>query len=322
VTLLPLLTVTADRVWPVYLVTAAQGLLQQLNDPASFALVPRVVRDDQLVAANAATAAGGSISRLVGAPFGGIVVGVGGLNSIVVVDAVTFLAVAAAIAGVRSDTAPTTREAEDLAPPDGVKQGWAAIRAEPILVGYLVVQTLAALAFAMFPVLFIIFIANELGGGGTEIGIVRGSAAVGGLVAAILIQRHAKAVDPRLLMMWGYLAFAVIAALFINAPAISTALGIYVVLFALSGLPNASSQIGTTATAQRYCPPEVRGRLSGVASATSAAAAALGTIGVGLLADNVDVIPLFNTQAVVFLACGIATYLLIVRHPAPTTVTH
>jgi MFS family permease len=114
----------------------------------------------------------------------------------------------------------------------------------------------------------------------------------------------------------------VIAALFINAPAISTALGIYVVLFALSGLPNASSQIGTTATAQRYCPPEVRGRLSGVASATSAAAAALGTIGVGLLADNVDVIPLFNTQAVVFLACGIATYLLIVRHPAPTTVTH
>lgn len=322
VTLLPLLGAAADRVWPVYLVTAAQAVLQQVNDPASFALVPRVVTDDQLVAANAAAATGGSISRLVGAPLGGILVGVGGLNTVIVVDALTFLAVAIAIAGVRSDTSPTTNAHPDDPGSEGIRRGWRAIRAEPVLVGYLVVQTMAAVAFAMFPVLFIVFVVDELGGGGTEIGVIRGSAALGGLAAAILVQRYAKRVDPRRLMMWGYLTFALVAVLFINAPAVSTALGIYLVLFALSGLPNASSQIGARATAQHYCPAHIRGRLSGVASATGAAAAALGTVGVGLLIDHVDVIPLFNAQAVVYLACGITSYLLILRRqpkPAPAT---
>jgi MFS family permease len=313
ITLLPLLAASADRVWPVFLVTAAQAMLQEVNNPASFALIPRVVADDQLVSANAAAATGQSISRLVGAPLGGIIIGVGGLNTVVLVDAITFLVVAIAIAGVGADTAPSHTERTDERRKTGVRLGWASIRTEPVLIGYLVVQTMAALAFAMFPVLFITFVVEELGGGGTEIGIIRGSAAFGGLAAALLVQRYAKRVDSRLLMMWGYITFSVVAALFINAPAITTALAVYLVLFALSGLPNASSQIGASATAQRFCPPDLRGRLSGLTSATSAASAAVGTVTVGLVVDHVNVVPLFNAQAVVYLACGIASYLLVVR---------
>lgn len=51
------------------------------------------------MAANAAFAAGGSISRLVGAPLGGVAVGLGGLDAVVAIDAVSFVAVAIAIAG-------------------------------------------------------------------------------------------------------------------------------------------------------------------------------------------------------------------------------
>ena len=106
------------------------------------------------------------------------------------------------------------------------------------------------------------------------------------------------------------------AALFINAPAVTDALAVYFVLFALSGLPNAASQIGSSATAQRFCPPELRGRLWGVAGATGAAAAAVGTIGVALLVDKIDIVALFNAQAVVYLSCAILTYALIVRPKA------
>ena len=94
------------------------------------------------------------------------------------------------------------------------------------------------------------------------------------------------------------------------------ALAVYFVLFALSGLPNASSQIGSSATAQRFCPPELRGRLWGVAGATGAVAAAIGTIGVALLVDKIDIVALFNAQAVVYLSCGILAYALIVRRKA------
>jgi MFS family permease len=320
-TLLPLLAASRERVWIVLLVAAAQAILQQVNNPASFALVPRVVTDEQLVSANAAFATGGSISRLVGAPLGGIAVGLGGLDTIVVIDAITFMAVAIAVAGVTTVTPKTVDDGGDDET-GGVREGWLAIRDRPTLVGWLVVQSLAQLAFAMFPVLFIKFVVDKLDGGGATIGIIRGSAAFGALAASLVIQRYGKQFDPRRLMMWGYLTFAVVAALFINAPPVTDALVVYFVLFALSGLPNASSQIGSSATAQRFCPPELRGRLWGVAGATGAVAAAVGTVGVALLVDQIDIVPLFNAQALVYLSCGILTYALIVRRktalePAP-----
>ena len=314
-TLLPLLAASRDRVWIVFLVAAAQAILQQVNNPASFALVPRVVTDEQLVSANAAFATGGSISRLVGAPLGGIAVGLGGLDTIVVVDAITFMAVAIAVAGVTTSTPRTVDDGGDDQT-GGVREGWLAIRDRPTLVGWLVVQSLAQLAFAMFPVLFIKFVVDKLDGGGATIGIIRGSAAFGALAASLVIQRYGKQFDPRRLMMWGYLTFAVVAALFINAPPVTDALAVYFVLFALSGLPNASSQIGSSATAQRFCPPELRGRLWGVAGATGAVAAAIGTIGVALLVDKIDIVALFNAQALVYLSCGILAYALVVRPKA------
>jgi nitrate/nitrite transporter NarK len=167
-------------------------------------------------------------------------------------------------------------------------------------------------------VLFIKFVVSELHGGGAEIGIIRGCAAFGGFGASILVIRVAKRTQPVKLMMWGYLSFAVVAALFINAPLVTRAIWIYLALFALSGLPNATSQIGTSATAQHLCPPQVLGRLSGISSATGAIGAAIGTIGAGLLVDHVPIIPLFDAQAVFYLLCGIATYALIIRRmPTP-----
>ena len=50
--MLPLLAVTHDRIWPAFVVAAIQGLLAQINNPASFAIVTRIVPADQLVTAN------------------------------------------------------------------------------------------------------------------------------------------------------------------------------------------------------------------------------------------------------------------------------
>ena len=90
VALLPLLAVTPSRLWPAFVVAALQSLIQQVNDPASFALVPRLVGDEQLVQVNAALSSGASLARLIGAPVGGIAVATGGLGAVVVADAATF----------------------------------------------------------------------------------------------------------------------------------------------------------------------------------------------------------------------------------------
>ena len=323
-TLLPLLWVDEHRIWIVFAVAACQTLLQQLNNPASWALVPRVVTDDQLVQANAAFSAGGSIARLVGAPLGGIAIATGGLDTIVAVDAVTFLAIAFAMSFLRAHTdpipSPVTADLRDV-DESGILAGWRVIRTRPVLVGYLVVQSLAQLAFAMFPLVFIKFVIVKLDGGGTEIGVIRGCAAFGGLVASLLITKAAQRANPAYLMMWGYFGFALVGWTFINATFVTTALGVYLVLFALTGIPNATSQIGAQATAQRWCPPEIRGRLAGVMSAMGAVGAGIGTIVAGALVDHVNVVALFNGQTTVFFLAGVVTLFLVVRRLDEAAVT-
>lgn len=153
-----------------------------------------------------------------------------------------------------------------------------------------------------------------MNGDGSEMGIIRGCAAFGGLLASVLITRAATRANPALMMLWGYLGFSLVGWSFINATFFTTAIGLYFVLFALTGIPNVTSQIGAQATAQRVCPPEIRGRLSGVLSATGAVGAAIGTIAVGLLLDHINVVLLFNIQTLMFFLCGVATLLFIVRN--------
>jgi predicted MFS family arabinose efflux permease len=313
-TLLPLLAATSDRIWPAFVVAAAQTTLQQVNDPASVALVPRVVPAAQLVPANAAFSAGSSLARLVGSPLGGLAIALGGLSTVVVVDAATFAVVALAMVFVRAPTASLVEREDPDAGSAGVRDGMRQIRHRPPLTAFVLIDALAQLAFAMFPVLFIVFVVEELDGGGTEVGVIRGMAAFGGIVASILVTRLFRRTDPTALMMWGYLGLGAVAAIFVNAPAVTTALWVYLVLFALTGLPNVTSQIGTRSTAQLLCPPQVLGRLAGLMSAAGAVGAAIGAVGVGLLIDHIDIIALFNAQAALYALGGVATYVTIVRH--------
>ena len=215
VTLLPLLAVTPSRLWPAFVVVALQSALRQVNDPASFALLPRVVKPSQLVPANAANSASFSVARLIGSPAGGIAVAFGGLTSVVIIDSVTFAAVAVAMGFVRTPTGTLLPlHGETGSREGGVRVGLREIKARPPLMAYVVVQALAQLAFAMFPILFIVFVVEELHGGGSQIGIIRGMAAFGGIVAALIVPRWARTGPAPWLMMWGYLGLALSAALF------------------------------------------------------------------------------------------------------------
>jgi Na+/melibiose symporter-like transporter len=322
VALLPLLAVNEDRLWPAFVAAAIEAVLQQINDPASFAMVPRIVPEEQLQQANAANGASQSLARLIGSPLGGLAAVAGGLDLVVVLDGVTFLAVAMATWFVRTPTASLARSDGGDDSDTGVREGWRQIRGHRPLVGYLGAQTIASVAFAMFPVLFIAFVVDVLSGDEATVGIIRGVAAFGGITASVVIGRFAKRVEPTRLMMWGYAGLGFVALVFVNVAAVTTALWIFFVLFALSGLPNITSQVGATTTAQRLCPAAVLGRLRGILSAAGAAGALAGSIGVGLLIDHVDVRVLLNAQALLYVACGAVTYATIVRPvaSAPTRV--
>ena len=190
VALLPLLAVTADRTWPVFLVTVAQGVLTRVNNPANAALLVRVVEDEELAAANTARAMAESLARLIGSPLGGIIVAVGGLPALVVVDGVSFLVVAAATAAVRSDARPLRRSAPagDGAP-GGTLAGLRVLRRARPVPALFATTTASQIAQGMFVVLFLAFVVQRLGGDGADVGIIRGMQAVGGIVGGLLLAR-------------------------------------------------------------------------------------------------------------------------------------
>src|SRR6478672_10239606 len=100
--LLPLLVVSgADRIWLVYVVLAFESIVEVFFAPAEQAFLPRVVPDEDLVAANALNGQVRNLARLLGSGLGGVAAALGGITAIAVADAATFLVAAVLIARIR-----------------------------------------------------------------------------------------------------------------------------------------------------------------------------------------------------------------------------
>jgi len=312
--LAPLLAVDSDRIWPVFVVVVLQGSISGVNDPASFALLPRLVSGDRLVAANSAMSAGGSVARLIGAAAGGIAVSTGGMSAVAILDGATFAVGALAAALMSAATNRSAVQHDSAEETDtSIRAGVQIVRSRPTMAAVLWVQTLAMLGFGIFLVVFIVFVTEELGGDGTEVGVIRAVSAFGGILAAAMIGGLANKHHPANVMAGGFLLFTMVAFLFVNAPSVTTALWVYLVLFAMSGFPNVASQVGTTSTAQLLCPPEVLGRMGGLMSAATALGMGIGSASAGLLLEVTTARTVFNGQVAILLACGVISAWFVAR---------
>jgi predicted MFS family arabinose efflux permease len=309
--LLPLLAVDRQRIWPAYVAMAAQSALAQLNNPANVALLPRVVRPEQLTGANAALAASASIARLIGAPLGGVLVAWGGLRAVVVVDAASFLAVAATLAFLRADTEPRPPEMDDPRP-SGVRAGLQAVRQHPPLGRLIALQGAAAPAQGAFVVLFVVFVVDAVGDDGSRLGLIRGMMGVGALLGSAAVGRVAGVVEPTVLFALGLLGMGAVSLVFWNAPSFASALWIYVALFACSGIPAAALTVGGLTTIQRHSPGDAIGRVVGLMGSLETVGVAAGSLVAGALVDHVPLRLLLNAQSAIYLATGVLAWRLVV----------
>jgi predicted MFS family arabinose efflux permease len=315
VLLLPLLAVTPHRVWPAFLVAAAQAVLGRVNNPANAAIVPRLVAPDQLVAANAALASGSSLARLVGSPLGGVVVELAGLRAVVLLDGLSFLAVAGAMWLVRRP-APTERAVEGASDSGSALDGLRLVRRRPTLRRLILVIGMTQLAQGMFVVLFVAFVLRQLDAGASAVGLIRGLQAVGGLVGGLAIARWSRRWHPGVLASFGLLGMGALSALTWNAPVVTTAVVSYAVLFVVAGVPSAAIGIGLMTTAQLATPPAFMGRVVGTAEAVGLAGAAVGSIVAGLALDRVGITVLLDAQALVYVLSGAFAWWALVCRPA------
>src|SRR5919204_199899 len=107
VLLLPLVLVSSTEwLWLLVGVLVLESSIFQFYRPAEGALVPLLVPESELVTANALNGLSMNVARLAGPPLGALLVVLGGLSTVVLVDAASFLFGALTLLLVRVDLRP------------------------------------------------------------------------------------------------------------------------------------------------------------------------------------------------------------------------
>ncbi|CAN5497257.1 MFS transporter [soil metagenome] len=303
-TLLPLLLASPDRLWIVYLVAALQAGLAAGLQPARQALLPRLVSAAQLGPANSLVAVSDNLARLVGSPLGGIVFATLGLGGVVVMDVGTYLVSAVLLLLARVGD-PTPVRGKVVGFRRDLAAGFSTIRATPPLGVVLVIECLAALAQGVFLVLFVVFVVRILGANDTEVGLLRGVQAIGGILGGLVVGLLIRRLSTRTLIGWGFLVFGTIALVTWNFAPVSTVVVVYVALFVAMGVPAIATTAGTITLVQGITPPGSIGRVVATMGTLGLAAQGVGLVAAGILADRVGALPILDAQAALYLACGV-----------------
>jgi MFS family permease len=174
----------------------------------------------------------------------------------------------------------------------------------------------------IFLVLFVVWVARDLGGGPAETGLLRGVQAVGSIAAGLALATARRTPRPARLIAIGAGSFGLVLLGLWNGPLVTTALPVYVALFILVGAPGMVMNVGLISLLQEEAPEGSRGKVFGIFGAVVEGCTAIGILLAGLLGDRLGATPLLNTQALLCLAAAaVATGLALRGRAKPVDVS-
>jgi predicted MFS family arabinose efflux permease len=316
IALLPLLFVTPDRIWIVYVIAAVQAALAAGFNPARYSLLPRLVPTAQLGSANSLIAVSDNLSRLVGAPIGGLVFVTSGLVGVVMLDAASYLLSAILVWLSRSSRPVPAADAVSTAAGDAVPAhsvgfvrellgGFATIRRNRPLSALLAIEAVASVAQGIFLVLFVVYVVRILDASEAEVGLLRGVQAIGGVLGGLIVGVLARRLSSRVLIGWGFILFGVLALATWNFSPVSTGIAFYVAFFIAMGIPAVAVGAGMMTMLQTVTPQLAMGRVVATVGTSAQAAQGVGLLLGGLVADRLGVVVVLDGQAALYLICGV-----------------
>jgi MFS family permease len=256
--------------------TAAYGFQR----PARNALTPRLVRDDQLLAAIAVEDVVFTLARVAGPVLAGVLITVVGLGGAYAIDIATFAASLGAIW-----LLPPVPPAPDADRPSlqSILDGFRYVRRRKVLLGIFLVDT-NAMIFGMPRALFPAF-AERLGGGAGVLGLFYAAPFAGALLASLTSGWMMTVRRQGLGVCVAAAAWGVAIALVGFAEAVWVAL----VCLAAAGAADFVSAVLRSNILLTVTPDSMRGRLSGIELAQVAGAPELGNVEAGIVASLTSV---------------------------------
>ncbi len=328
--LIPLLWVSSvGQLWIVYAVAVFEASVEPFFGPAEGALLPKLVGEGELVAANSLYGGSRQIARLIGSAAGGVVVGFWGLAGVAVGDSVSFFAAAGIVASLIEPGAPVARLVGKAR--EGVAQIVRRFQGEWVQGLQSSVRTPVARAMLVFTLLIGVgegavltllapFILTELNGSAIDFGAFVGLQAVGGIAGALLGASVGRRRSPAWMLSRLAIVFALLDAVLFAYPVFVPVLWPALVLIVLVGLPATLMMAGYSTLLQTAVADGLRGRFLGAVSTASAAALVGGILLAGLLTGVIGIVPMLEVQVGAYLSGGaLIAFLLDARRTTPAS---
>jgi predicted MFS family arabinose efflux permease len=247
------LVIVGDSVVLAYAVAFGLSALTQVFNPAASAILPDVVRSDDLVDANAKLWTAAVLAQIVLAPLAGLAVATYGTGPAFAINSVSYLVSAALLGGLSAGRTPPSRSSDRWTELLG---GVRAVRSHPLLARLAAVQVLASLSAGATGGLLVVLSAERLRVGPAGFGGLLGAIGLGAAGGPLLLGRFIRPADRR--WLFGPLAVRGLVDL---ALAASTTPLVAAPALALYGVGTSTGMIAYQSTLQREVATEVRGRV-------------------------------------------------------------
>lgn len=300
--------------WPVIAVIAIAATLSvaaTVYDPATSAMLPQLLGEDDLAAGNALTETINNVAIIAGPAIGAIVLALGQPSIVMALDSMTFVISALLLSRVTARSVPTdvTRDGGPLQQMAVGIRAVAGSSTAAILTGFTVVTTLL---YGADTVLLVFVSQHKLGTGATGYGYLLVALGVGGVIAATFINRLAALPRLSVVLAVGMIAYAAPTALLVvvHTPALAFAIEV------VRGMATIVVDVLAMTALQRSLAPDQIARVFGVFWALVLGGLALGA------AITPPILNAAGLDTTLLLAGFVVPGLVVVVYPRLASVDH
>lgn len=306
-----------DMMWLLYTLAFLQASIGTLFTPAKSAIVPLVVPQDKLLAANTISQMSRVVANLAGTAVLGIIASFSTYLTVAFgLDAITFAISAVFIALMAIKVTKPTRDGTESSFVKDLSVGLTVLIRSRTLLGVLTAGSVAMLGLGAVNVLMVPLVIDVLGAGEAWFGALNAMQVVGMLISGTVVVILAKKFAPTRLITFGLMGtgIAVACIAFVATP---WQLG--VVLLGI-GLLVAPVQAGIATLAQTLVVDELRGRVNSALNTVISLAMVVSQAFAGLIAAGLGIDLVFLIGGALTIAAGIVSGLLFATDRLPGDV--
>jgi MFS family permease len=295
---------------PVVVLYALGGLVAgatSVQNVTAWAIVPNLVAPERVRSALALNFGLYQMTSVIGPGLGGLLIGQVGLGSAYTVDAVSCLAMVAAVAAMGPQP-PRGQTAEHPPVLASIREGLRYVRGNQALMGSFAID-LVAMTFGMPRALFAVLAVSVYGAGAEGTGLMYAAVSVGATVAALTTGWIEGARRLGVIVIWAVLAWGVA----IAGVGLVGSLWPAVALLAVAGAADSISAVCRSSINQMVTPDAMRGRMSSVFSLVVTSGPRLGDVESGAVAGLAG--PRFSVTSG-GLACVAGVFAVMAAFPA------